>query len=506
MTEIINEQIRILQKNPEYLNNILNNLPGMVFRCQNNRLWSMLYISMGAQAVTGYSPEDLVNGNVIDYASIIVEDDHERVWQEIHSALKHHQQYETEYRINTRQDGQKWVREKGCSGSSIEGETEILEGIIIDITKQKYAELALQTSKKRLDSIVEGSIEAILIHRDLKALFINKSLVDMLGYNCADEILALESIANLIAPHDWNRIKGYSIARMNGEYAPEQYEFEAQKCDGEIRVLQIESSIMDWNGQSAILSTLIDITERKLAIRELEKQRQQLAHMDRLSTLGEMAASIAHEINQPLTAISNRSSATRRRIDGGNPDMKKLRIALDAIEQQSQRAGEIMHRIRELAKPQSSQQVKVNIQTLVEECINFAEIDGRIRDTHIITEITTKLPQVIADPVQIHQVLLNLIRNATQAMKYLPITERQLTVGARQHDDYTVQVTVSDCGCGIEKETEKKLFDSFFTTRETGLGMGLSICRTIVSANNGRLWFTRNSDKGVTFRFTLPVA
>ncbi len=493
------------QDNQYLANNITDHLPGTVFRCRNNKNWTMLYLSSTAEILTGYSSKELIDDAKFSYASLVVEEDRERIWQEVQTALQNQQHYECVYRINSKQGEQKWVWEKGFAKSLVESDSSIIEGIILDITEQKQVELALQESEKRFRDIVDGSIEGILIHRDWRTLFINKSLMKILGYETSQEVLALDSISALIAPHERERIKGYSQARIKGDSAPKNYEFEALHRDGTIRSMKIQSSIIDWKGKPAILSTLIDITERKRAQEEVVQQRQQLSHNNRLNMLGEMSAGIAHELNQPLTAIVNRCAAARNRINSEEPDLDKIKEALKSIEEQAQRSGDIIDHMREMVKTKQSKNQTIDIAELIKFCMKFIKTEGLLKHTSLSTNIAENLPSVFGDPIQIQQVLLNLIRNSEDAMQALTIKQRHLTISAIKHDDYAVQVSVSDCGTGISEEEESALYQSFFTTKDNGMGMGLSICRTIISAHKGRIWFSRNAQQGVTFRFTLPT-
>lgn len=372
--------------------------------------------------------------------------------------------------------------------------------------EQKQVKEALQESRERIRGIIDGSIEGICVHRDWRPLFVNQTLADILGYDSPAEILAMSSNAEFIAPHERDRIREYLQAREKDRAAPRRYEFEALRRDGTTVVLENVVTKIDWGGQPAILATLIDITKHKRAEEEARQLRAQLGHIDRLNTLGEMAAGIAHEINQPLTAILSRCGAARRRIENGDPDMTKLLNALEVIEQQAQRTGEVIQRVRELAKQKSEHREVINISTLVQQCIEFAEMDGQAQGINTEVDLDRDLPPITGDPVQIQQVILNLIRNASDAMEQMPVGDRHLTVSVRDHVGSAVQVAISDCGSGLSEATESKLYQSFFTTKASGMGMGLSICRSIVSAHGGRFWFTRNPERGVTFQFTLPTA
>ena len=493
--------------------NTLEHLPGMVFRCINDSEWTMLYLSQGTFEVTGYTAEELMDEDGPSLPSLIDADDHERVWEEVQTGIKSQQPYEFIHRFNTKNGEQKWVMVRAQAKYTAEYYNNpaaalpklILEGIILDITQQKQAELDLLQSKMLQRSIIDGSIEGILIHRVGKPLFVNKSFLKMLGYDSYQEILALDSVAALIAPHEHERIFEYAQARIKGEFAPEDYEFEALHRDGSIRCMEIKSSTIDWKGQPAILSTLINVTERKRAQQQTEQQRQQLSHTNRLNMLGEMTAGIAHEINQPLTAIASRCAAAKNRINRDNPDLGKIKEALNSIEEQALRSGEIIKQLRSLVKTKDNKFQTVDLNELLDTCLKFIKMEGLFDRVSISTNIAAHLPAVMGDPVQIQQVVLNLIRNANDAMLHLANPVRCLSLSAIRHDDSAVQISVMDSGEGISEEQETKLFESFYTTKSEGMGMGLSISRTIIAAHKGRLWFSRNPDKGVTFRFTLPI-
>ena len=494
-------------------NSIAEHLPGMIYRIQNNADWNTLYLSKGTYELTGYTAEELMSEEGPTLASLIVAEDYDRVWLEGQTAIKLEQPYEITHRINTKSGEQKWVLSKGQAKYTTEyyenSEATIpelvVEGILLDINLQKETEIALLNSEKRFRKIVDGSLEGILIHRDWQPMFINKSLVKMLGYDSDEQIYNLDSMSSIIAAHERERLKAYAQARLEGEKAPNNYEFEALHNDGSIRCLEVESSLMDWKEETAILSTLIDRTEKKRAIVQAENQRQQLAHINRLNMFGEMSAGIAHELNQPLTAIVNRCAAARNRINSDQPDLEKVKEALISIQEQAQRSGDIISNMREMVKTKQSKKQEIDIAEIIHFCITFIKTEGFFKNTSITTNVTENLPNVIGDPIQIQQVILNLIHNSRDAMQGVKNNDRHLTISAINHDDHEIQVSISDCGTGISQEVESELYQSFFTTKKDGMGMGLSICRTIITAHKGRLWFSRNAQQGVTFRFTLPT-
>lgn len=254
-----------------------------------------------------------------------------------------------------------------------------------------------------------------------------------------------------------------------------------------------------------IIAVAQDITERLRAEREARQHRERLAHVTRLHTLGEMAAGIAHEINQPLTAVANYSQAARRRLQSGSTDIRKIMDLLTKIDDQAQRAGQIIRRIRILSRRSDSLYQAIEINTLIRDGVELARADTRSLDCRIELDLTGGLPRVTVDPVQIQQVILNLIRNALDAMEAVPPNQRRIILSTRRHGPAEVVVGVADRGVGLPDVGAEQLFDPFFTTKHSGMGVGLSISRSIVTSHGGRLWYSANPQGGAIFHFTLPV-
>ena len=248
-----------------------------------------------------------------------------------------------------------------------------------------------------------------------------------------------------------------------------------------------------------------DLTRRRKAEEEAREHRERLAHVDRVSLLGEMAAGIAHEINQPLTAISNYADAARRRVSSSGTDPAKLLNSLEKVTEQAQRAGEVIRRLRALVKKGESKRELANINDLLRDTVKLADADARIYDISIDVDLNAQNPTVYVDPIQIQQVILNLLRNAVDATEEGGDSERSVRAKTTIVDDELVEVAVSDRGIGINDEAAKKLFSPFFTTKQSGMGMGLSISHSIINSHGGHLWFTRLPANGTSFHFTLPI-
>ncbi|MCY4329780.1 MAG: ATP-binding protein, partial [Endozoicomonadaceae bacterium] len=239
---------------------------------------------------------------------------------------------------------------------------------------------------------------------------------------------------------------------------------------------------------------------------EIQHQKDNLAHMSRLSCMGEMASGFAHEINQPLTAINNYAQASIRIIRQKVPNIQALTEIMDKIATQSHRAGTIVSRIKNFVrKPQNIFQV-TDCNSMLYDIITLAEVDAKQNNVNIHLNFTDHLPPVFVDAIQIQQVALNLIRNAMEAMKNEPTQHIGVWVKTEKYDLSFVKVSVIDRGHGLSKDAEKKLFQPFYSTKSSGMGIGLSVCHSIIEAHQGTLDFHHNTEGGTIFTFTLPIA
>jgi PAS domain S-box-containing protein len=257
---------------------------------------------------------------------------------------------------------------------------------------------------------------------------------------------------------------------------------------------------------AAILETNNDITERKRAEEALQKAQAELAHVTRLTTLGELTASIAHEVNQPLAAIVTNSNACLRWLAGEPPNLDKTRQAIGRIIKDGNRASEVISRIRALVKNAPPRKDWVDVNEIIVEVIGLARSEVDRNRIFLKSHLSSDLPLVLGDRVQLQQVILNLIINGVEAMSRLMNGPRELLVSSGKDEANGLLVAVRDTGVGLESANLNQLFDAFFTTKPDGMGMGLAISRSIIEAHDGRLWATANSPQGAVFQFTLPTS
>jgi signal transduction histidine kinase len=256
-------------------------------------------------------------------------------------------------------------------------------------------------------------------------------------------------------------------------------------------------------GVSAIGITTFLVLKNQSA--HMALQRAELARVTRLMTLGELTASIAHEVNQPLTGVATNASACLRWLAGQPPDLEEARRAVERLIRDGSRASEVIQRVRALVKGEPPRKVWLNINETILEVVALARSDVQRNGVSLQTQLSSDLPPVPGDRIQLQQVILNLLVNAIEAMSEVDERSRELLVGSGKHESNSVLVAVRDSGAGLDSGSLNRVFDTFYTTKPGGMGMGLAISRSIIEAHGGRLWATPNAPKGAIFQFTLPV-
>jgi PAS domain S-box-containing protein len=350
-----------------------------------------------------------------------------------------------------------------------------------DITEPKRIREALTAAHERFMTVLEGLDDAISVTADtndgLELLFANRTYRRLFGAqtNGHDELLA----------------------GRRGRYTDESVEIFSASVQ---RWFEVQHRMLAWtDGRRVRLQVARDITERRQHEETSRIQQEKIQITSRLTTMGEMASSLAHELNQPLTAIANYSMGAVAMVKSGNAKMETLLPALEKAAAQAQRAGKIISRIRDFVKRSEPRRQAIQIQTVMDNAISLAEIHSRKRQVAISHKVPENLPDVFADPILIEQVLLNLLKNGLESMEHSAV--ETLVVAVTLHDNQ-IEVAVTDRGHGLSDP--ERLFEPFFSTKTEGLGMGLNICRTIIESHHGRLWAVSNPEGGTTFRFTLP--
>jgi two-component system, LuxR family, sensor kinase FixL len=261
----------------------------------------------------------------------------------------------------------------------------------------------------------------------------------------------------------------------------------------------------EFDGRRIFLGIVHDISERKADEQRIQELQKELLHATRLTTMGQLSAALAHELNQPLSAILNYSGVLQE-LAGRNrgPDGGTLREAAGQIAEQTARAGEIIRRLRGFVSKRESDRVSLDLNGVIQESIALGFVGAADTSVRLRSRLAKELPPVAADRIQIQQVMINLVRNAVEAMQEKP--KRVLTITTARDEGEFVRVSVADTGPGLSEEIAVSLFQPFLTTKAHGLGIGLSICRTIVESHGGNLWTEPNSGGGAVFHFRLPLA
>jgi two-component system sensor kinase FixL len=276
-----------------------------------------------------------------------------------------------------------------------------------------------------------------------------------------------------------------------------------RRKDGSTFPMELSVGEVNQDDRRLFTGFVRDLTERQQTDRRLQELQEGLLHVSRLRSMGQMAAALAHELNQPLTATANYVRAALRLLESPEPNLVRVRQAMNLAAQQTLRSGEIIRRLRAFVARGEVTRRPESVAKLIEEASALALVGAKEHGIKVLIRIDADLPDAEVDRVQIQQVLLNLIRNAIEAMEGIKLRELSVATVAK---DGGVLVSVADTGSGIAPEIEAKLFQPFVTTKPDGMGIGLSVCRTIVEAHGGRLWVEPNAGGGCVFRFTLPAS
>jgi two-component system sensor histidine kinase DctS len=296
----------------------------------------------------------------------------------------------------------------------------------------------------------------------------------------------------------------------SGKHAPQQSEIEYRfrRADGTYADVVDRAFVMyDKEGLAVrVVGSMMDMSERRKAEELARIQLVELAHIARVNTMGEIATGLAHELNQPLTAITNYAESCAHVVATGSIEHQdKLLNWIDKIVANAHRAGEMIRRLRGFTRKSEPRRSTVRVEELIREVLDLLETEFRLHGVRIRVQ-SDDAALVVVDRIQIQQVLVNLLRNACEAMANVAPDERQVIITAAATADNTVQVSVEDRGEGIRPEHRERIFDAFFTSKRNGVGIGLAISQSIILEHSGRLWVVPNTSRGVTFLFTLPMA
>ena len=487
------------------LETLLMNLPGMAYRCLNESHWPMDFVSQGCFDLCGYQRREIESQAVL-WGDFTHPDDIDAVDRMVRTCADNGESFEVEYRIITKCGEIKWVWERGRVVHVREDGVAVLEGFITDITAKKQSETELQHAQAYAQAVVESAAEAVItIDERGQIESFNRAASRMFEYNVS-EVSQLRC-RQLMAVADRDVFDAYvERHRFADVQTPTGCEINGQKQSGEEFPITLSVNKIDATIHGRYVILVRDLTRQHARDLQLREQRELLAHVDRLNTLGEMAAAIAHEINQPLTAISTHAQSGLRFLRKSPPTIARVEEGLELISTQARRAGVVIERIQMMARRQDRHPEVVDVGSLVRGIFHLAELDAQSRNFVIELDLCDEAPVVRCDPVQIQQVLLNLLRNGMESMSAEACQISSKIRLCSEAVEGGVRISIVDCGGGLSDQVAEQLFEPFRSSRQLGMGLGLAISRSIVTAHDSTLEYSDNPDGGATFRFTLASA
>jgi PAS domain S-box-containing protein len=415
-------------------------------------------------------------------------------------AVETHSGYEIEYRVCALDGIVRWMHGRAqCVGDDKGRLTRVL-GVSMDVTERKEAQELFQLATEASPSGM------LLVDKNGSIVLVNAHVEELFGYKRHELIgkpvdkLVPEPFIKHFAHREKFHLAPKTTVLGTGR------ELFARRKDGSEFPVEIGLNPIQSPKGLLVLATVADISERKLAQARARETREEIDRLTRISLLGEMTASIAHELNQPLSAIVSNASAGQRFLNKDQLDPGTLREILEDVASDARRAHDIIYHIRNTIKKGAAIRERINLNEIINHVAHSIRPDARIYSCEIETALAKSLPEIEGDPVQIQQVLINLVSNAFDAMAETPAKNRRVEITTARVGEGAVQVSVRDHGVGIREEARERLFEQFFTTKDEGLGMGLAIVRSIIETHGGQIAAENVDGDGAKFYFTLPVA
>ncbi len=375
-----------------------------------------------------------------------------------------------------------------------------------DVTDRRRTAEQLRQRDEQLELVFENApLGTFTMDLDFRLQSANSALSRMVGSPAKS--LAGKSLLDLVHTDQRRGLRSRLDTMVAGEQTTMSWQTRLVPVDDRELLVRLNVGVVHDASKRPLflIGQVEDLTERIHSGREARQLRERLTQVARLSTMGEMAASLAHEINQPLTAIATYAQAGKRLLDSGRADESDISNTLEQIGQQAQRAGEVIRSLRRFLRQKKSSREKLDVNEVIREVAFLADVDARAHDVELDLGLQRDLPAVVADAVQIQQVILNLIRNALDATRELGIVE-PITINSRLRPDNKIEISVEDAGPGVSDDMRDRVFTPFQTSKAEGMGMGLSISRSIISAHGGTLNFENRPGTGARFYFTLPTS
>jgi PAS domain S-box-containing protein len=493
--------------------------------CTGSWAWNVasrrsVYWSQENYRLFGFNPEGGIPSDEAFYQRVHPED-RDRARREVFLERPNEgSHFDVDFRIVLAGGAIKYIRSTGHPVRKLSGDLLEYVGTSIDVTERKRADeereklLASEraafaetvAAQQRFRDLV-NSVEGIVWEADVPSFqfsFVSKEAERVLGYPVEHWLSEPTFWKDHLHPDDreWAL---QSCQTATAEKRNQQFEHRMIAAAGTVVWLRnLVTVVVEGDHVTRVRGVMVDLTNRKQAEEALREARADLARISRATTLGELTASLAHEVNQPIAAASTNANTCLRWLAGDTPNIEEARAAAMRIVKDGKRAAEIISRIRQLFKKGTSQRELVDVNEIIREMIVLLRGETTRYDILVGTDLAAHLPQVMADRVQLQQVLMNLMINGIEAMKDVD-GKREVSIKSERAEDGHLLVSVSDTGMGLPPQEASQIFNAFFTTKSGGTGMGLSISRSIVESHCGRLWAAGNTPRGASFHFTLPT-
>jgi PAS domain S-box-containing protein len=489
-----------IRQSEEELRQLVDVIPQQVFVFDTD--WNPLFANRRELEYTGLTTQEMQSKDAV--ARIFHPEDLKKLEVARKRARSDGAPIEMEARIRGKDGEYRWFLIRDNPLRDEQGSVLRWYGTRTDIEDRKQAEEELRESETRFRTFVDHAADAFFLHDQEHNVFdVNRQACEYLGYT-REELIGMDPL-DFDSDMDAARLQGIRERLAAGEVLT--FETRHRRKDGTMFPVEVRLRSFWRGGRRLHLALVRDITDRVQAEEQRDRLRQleaDLAHINRVSMMGELTASIAHEINQPLSGVVSNGGACLRWLAGDPPNLEEARNAAHRIVRDGKRAGDIIARVRALARKADAAAARLDLNETIREVLALVMDESKRNNVVIRTDFADDLSPVLGDRVQLQQVILNLAMNGIEAMSAVEERPRELVITTQDAEPDQVRVTVRDSGSGLDPQSIERLFEPFYTTKREGMGMGLSISRSIIQKHGGRLWAVANDGPGTSFQFTVP--